>query len=364
MALLQGKKFVKRRTKPKVIQYRKYKESLDEDEHYHLHLHGAVGVLHNIEYCTAKKGLSYVALSHVTSAARLYILNNYTPPPPPPHKDDPILQELKRLRERSIVKKFKFLRKHCDPNTLQIMYHNVQPLSAHYDDIEAGPCFMNSDILLLSETWTILRDTFELNGFDHHHLVSDLSWRRPSGGSIYIKHHFKPLVESNEMFTNQDLGIHVLVANFKTKVRVAGLYAKPGSSDDGITDANDESMGSKNRDYKIVLAFDFNIDMGKIMYEIYYMTLRNNIAQYTMKARTTIDAVFSTHSVRTRGMFDSSVFSQHLPLYVQIPWEKNKISYGRSTRTGPDPPRLECGPDPWNFAAQIDWEGDDDGYPM
>ncbi|GIY51244.1 hypothetical protein CDAR_445821 [Caerostris darwini] len=27
-----------------------------------------------------------------------------------------------------------------------------------------------------------------------------------------------------------------------------------------------------------------------------------------------------------------------------------------------DEPRLERGPDPWNFAAQIDWEGDDDGY--
>ncbi|GIY57320.1 hypothetical protein CEXT_391401, partial [Caerostris extrusa] len=26
-----------------------------------------------------------------------------------------------------------------------------------------------------------------------------------------------------------------------------------------------------------------------------------------------------------------------------------------------DDPRLESGPDPWNFAAQIDWEGDDDG---
>ncbi|GIY15182.1 hypothetical protein CDAR_603941 [Caerostris darwini] len=27
-----------------------------------------------------------------------------------------------------------------------------------------------------------------------------------------------------------------------------------------------------------------------------------------------------------------------------------------------DDPRLEC--DLWNFAAQIDWEGDDDGYPI
>ncbi|GIY74192.1 ATP-dependent DNA helicase [Caerostris extrusa] len=135
---------------------------------------------------------------------------------------------------------------------------------------------MNRDILLLSETWTILRDTFELNGFNHPHLVSDLSRRRPSGMSICIKHHLKPLVEGVKMYPNQDLGIHVLVANFKTKVRVAVLYAKPGSSDDDITDAIDESLDCKNRDYKN--SIDFNIDMGtergrefcKIMDQIYY----------------------------------------------------------------------------------------------
>ncbi|GIX98115.1 ATP-dependent DNA helicase [Caerostris darwini] len=81
-----------------------------------------------------------------------------------------------------------------------------------------------------------------------------------SGVSIYIKHHLKPLVESVEMFPNH-MGIHVLVANFKTKVRVDVLY-QPGSSDDDITDAIDESLDSKNRDYKIVLVGDFNIDMG------------------------------------------------------------------------------------------------------
>ncbi|GIY39611.1 uncharacterized protein CDAR_491621 [Caerostris darwini] len=70
----------------------------------------------------------------------------------------------------------------------------------------------------------------------------------------YCKHLLKPLVESVEMFPNQDLGIYVLVANFKTKVRVAVLYAKPGSSDNDIIDAIDESLDSKNRDYKIVLA--------------------------------------------------------------------------------------------------------------
>ncbi|GIY86002.1 ATP-dependent DNA helicase [Caerostris extrusa] len=94
-------------------------------------------------------------------------------------------------------------------------------------------------------------------------------------------------------------GIHVLVANFKTKVRAAVLYAKPGSSDDDIIDAIDESLDSKNRDYKIVLAGNFNIDMG---------TNRRSTRRRRSKA----------------GVW----------------------------------------PDPWNFAAQIDWEGDDDDYPM
>ncbi|GIY27299.1 uncharacterized protein CDAR_507481 [Caerostris darwini] len=152
----------------------------------------------------------------------------------------------------------------------------------------------------------ILRVIFDLNGFDHHHLVSDLSRRRPSGVGSYIEHHLKPLEESAEMVPNQDLGIHVLVANFKTKVRVAVLYAKPLLSNDDNTNAIDKILDSKNRNYKILLADDFNIDMGtergrefcKIMDEIYYMTSRNSIAQYTTRARTSIDAVFSTHSLR------------------------------------------------------------------
>ncbi|GIY08889.1 ATP-dependent DNA helicase [Caerostris extrusa] len=109
------------------------------------------------------------------------------------------------------------------------------------------------------------------------------------------------------MFPNHDLGIHALVANFKTNVRVAILYAKTGSIDDDITTAIDKSLDSKKPDHKIVLAGDFNIDMNtehrrefcKIMVEIYYMISRNNIAQFTTRARKSIDAVFSTHSVRT-----------------------------------------------------------------
>ncbi|GIY47097.1 hypothetical protein CEXT_183141 [Caerostris extrusa] len=33
-----------------------------------------------------------------------------------------------------------------------------------------------------------------------------------------------------------------------------------------------------------------------------------------------------------------------------------KIRLGRADPPEDDDPRLECGPDPWNFVAQIDWE--------
>ncbi|GIY28564.1 lachesin [Caerostris darwini] len=61
------------------------------------------------------------------------------------------------------------------------------------------------------------------------------------------------------------------------------------------------------------------------------------------------------------GLYDS-VFGYHLPLYVQVPWAKTRLLMADPPED--DDPRLDCGPDPWNFAAQIDWEWDDDGYPM
>ncbi|GIY92234.1 hypothetical protein CEXT_671761 [Caerostris extrusa] len=50
------------------------------------------------------------------------------------------------------------------------------------------------------------------------------------------------------------------------------------------------------------------------------------------------------------------------PLYVQVPWGKTRLRTAYPSED--DDPRQECGPDPWNFAAQIDWEVEDDGYTM
>ncbi|GFT15638.1 ATP-dependent DNA helicase PIF1 [Trichonephila clavipes] len=99
----------------------------------------AVGFKRNLT-----RPLQYVALSRVTSIQGLYILGEYKAPPPP-REVDLILQEMKRLNGNSILPKYAFQHQHSDPNTLQVMYRNVQSLNAHYEDIAADPYVMNSN---------------------------------------------------------------------------------------------------------------------------------------------------------------------------------------------------------------------------
>ncbi|GIY32488.1 hypothetical protein CDAR_553511 [Caerostris darwini] len=108
-------------------------------------------------------------------------------------------------------------------------------------------------ILLLSEMSTILRDTFELNGFVHNHLVSDLSRQKPGSVSIYLKLHLKPFVDRIKMFPNQDLEIYVLVANFKTKKSRDFLVDTPvriPSQHDLCTRDGQKRLASRNNSEK------------------------------------------------------------------------------------------------------------------
>ncbi|GIY22531.1 csa-NinaC [Caerostris extrusa] len=123
----------------------------------------------------------------------------------------------------------------------------------------------------------------------------------PSGVSICIKHHLKPLVEIVEMLPNQDLGFTCWLQTLKQKCVWPFYMQNQDRATMTLPTPLTRAWTVKNRDYKTVLAGDFNIDMGTvrgrkfctIMDEIYYTTLRNNIAQYTTRARKSIDAVFS-----------------------------------------------------------------------
>ncbi|GIY78694.1 hypothetical protein CEXT_292701 [Caerostris extrusa] len=89
------------------------------------------------------------------------------------------------------------------------------------------------------------------------------------------------------------------------------------------------------------------------MDEIYYVTLRNKIAQYTTIAWTSIVAVFSTQR-KNIGLYDG-VFRHHFASIRSSPLGKTRLRTADPPED--DDPWLECGPDPWNFAAQLTGKG-------
>ncbi|GIY55114.1 ATP-dependent DNA helicase [Caerostris extrusa] len=94
----------------------------------------------------------------------VYILNDYYPPAPA-KEDDPLTKELKRLESTASDPIFAFLHKREENYSYHFMYHNIQSLPAHHEDLSSDQSFMHSDLLLLAETWTIRSDRFEFQDF-------------------------------------------------------------------------------------------------------------------------------------------------------------------------------------------------------
>jgi len=85
--------------------------------------------------------LLYVACSRATSLAGLYIDGEFEPPNPPP-EDDPVSQEMTRLRDIPFKFTLKFLQDFGDENE-KIFFHNIQGFRLHFEDLIANQCAMN-----------------------------------------------------------------------------------------------------------------------------------------------------------------------------------------------------------------------------
>ena len=269
------------------------------------------------------QSLQYVAFSRVTKASGLFVLNEYNRPAPP-KEDDPMVVELQRLESIAPEPMFAFL--HSQENCgYQFMYHNVQSLHAHYEDILADKSFMASDFMLFAETWSIMGDEYEFPDFQLGvETFSSLDrTRKHSGVAIYVKKQI-PIVKRLS-YPNYDKGIHVAVLYLERNVRLVVLYSKPGNSCDDILDALNMTIGFEHNDYKSILAGDFNINMStedgkqfcEVIREGYWLDLKTNPAHWTTRGKTTIDAVFASEDLKCCGVYEST-FSYHIPLYGRL----------------------------------------------
>ncbi|GIY66735.1 ATP-dependent DNA helicase [Caerostris darwini] len=213
----------------------------------------------------------------------LYILNDYCPPAPA-KEDDPLTKELKRLESTASDPIFAFLHRRDENYSYQFMYHNVQSLQAHHEDLSCDQSFMHSDLLLLAETWSIRSDRFEFQDFklcvETHSSLNRT--RKPNGVCIYAKKHID--FQGARAFPNYETGVHIAVVYLKNNIRFAVLYAKPGSTVDEILDAVEEAVGDECDEYQTILAGDFNINMNtedgrtfwEVLRDVYWLHLRTN----------------------------------------------------------------------------------------
>ena len=271
------------------------------------------------------QSLQYVAFSRVTKADGLYILNKYFFPPSI-KVNDPLLLEMKRLESTATPPIFEFVHQNQENCGFQIIFHNVQSLQAHHLDIAKDPCFMASDFLLFSETWSLPRDHIEFPNF--YKIVeipsSESSERKHSGVCIYAKKDI-PILKY-EMFPDYSADIHIAVVYLQNNIRLAVLYAKPQSSTDYILDTIEDALGYDCHDYKSILAGDFNINLTTEDGKDFCNSMRNgnklhlktNPVHWTTRGRTTLDAIFSSHDLKCSGVYDSTFSSFHIPLYARM----------------------------------------------
>lgn len=110
------------------------------------------------------RSMLYVTCSRATCAQGLFVVTESFRPPRAPSANDSIVMEMNKLRQNPLIPIYRFLR---EPHrSCQIMFHNVQSLRKHLQDIVTDPQVMASDIYLAVETWSCSQDSFDIINFE------------------------------------------------------------------------------------------------------------------------------------------------------------------------------------------------------
>ena len=242
-------------------------------------------------------------------------------------KKQRFLAEKERLRGRRLVPRWQAL---LDAPRTQprMMYHNVQGLAKHLEDIKADEVYMTADLLLLAETHLKPQDQLALG--EAWQLAARCDWaggeRRGGGAAIYSR---LPCVE---VPCPPHTDIEAAMVQVGATLRMAVLYChgKPKAAD--VVEYVSSFVSPAPPGVLTVLCGDFNIDMshpaagpGKQLMESLAalgLNMRNSNKDVTtycdLGGATVLDAVFS-NAPELRVDRYQSYFSYHLPLVVSMP---------------------------------------------
>ncbi|KAI8350310.1 hypothetical protein EDC96DRAFT_546964 [Choanephora cucurbitarum] len=166
-------------------------------------------------------------------------------------------------------------------SALQILYHDIQSLSAHKDQISVDNCYQQSDVLLFSETWTNSQDLIEV----------------PS---------FVPIARANCPRNRRFALEHVALTSADKLIETLTPILSSGFS-------------------RCLIVGDFNISFLQASRRAERM--RNFFSSFGLASRTMdkpstiyntkIDEVFSNFKLENTGYYVSLTPSPHYPIYIQ-----------------------------------------------
>lgn len=132
-----------------------------------------------------QRALMYVACSRATSSDGLNIVGSSFRKTEPPKATDAIALELARQQSIRLETRFRHLQ--TAGSLIQVIFHNVQSLPAHLNQIVSDPLYLQSDVLLFAETWCTTNHNLLIPGFKEIARADMEGQPKPVGAPCFVK---------------------------------------------------------------------------------------------------------------------------------------------------------------------------------
>jgi PIF1-like helicase/Helitron helicase-like domain at N-terminus/Herpesvirus tegument protein, N-terminal conserved region len=281
------------------------------------------------------RALLYVACSRATSANGLYIVGAFNPPKPPKDTSAAVV-EMKRLHTRTMIPIFDNLLTR-DDSTYTALYHNVQSLHCHYEDIVPDMVYTSADLMLFVETWTLVTDNYSFSDYELIGHIYCTKRRTAYGCYCIIKRELHRLVSNVNRYAAADAHGHVEILTFNfDNITFCIVYSSPKvrtvTCEDLLRNALEHTLSS------VIVVGDLNVDIKTVSNSRQQQLLAsmNLISQLepnavTTNANTQIDWCFSNITVTATPY--ESYFSHHKPLHLR--WNKTAMQDNPDSQSKP-----------------------------
>ncbi|CAG2237477.1 unnamed protein product [Mytilus edulis] len=277
-------------------------------------------------------GQAYVALSRVTSKSGLHIESIEAEKMDKKIFCDPDIVKGVSEMTRFLPETENTAEEHTQ--SFQIMYHNIQGLQTHAEDMKQNPDFRSADYICLTETWANQEFTsFEMMGYDGFHLPRSLAFQEDDSyysslkemqhGGVCVFHKLSSETELCNLTSNLECIVFKIPSR---NIFVATVY-RTQRYNIGKFLENMEILICELQDLseKVVVIGDFNQDILKGGCTVFNFMLskgfRQLVSSPTTEGGTLIDHVYVKGCHDTQVAIIPTYYSYHDALKIVVPYD-------------------------------------------